>query len=483
MASPPDHDQPQALDLIDPDDWTADQDAVRRARAERRRAREAARSGRGDAHDGAAIHAPADPAPVRAAHRRRLGLGRAPAASRAVRAPFAALGLLGGSRSGRILIAAAALLLVATIAGLVALWPGERPERGPSQAFGGAALQGSVTRALEVECEGPVAQRCRAIDVRLDEGRGRGRTSRITLGPVESVPAVGAGDRVRVRATGAPAATKGAERYGFVDVDRRGSILWLAIAFTAIALVFARWRGLLSLAGFALSLLLVTKFLVPAILAGSSPLLVAVVGSLAVMFVTLGLTYGVAPASLAAALGIAASLGLAAVLAHVWVGLAHLDGRGSELSTVLSQQNASLSLQGVVLAGMVIGALGVLADTGVTQASAVMALRRANPSLGAGAVYREAFAVGRDHLTATIHTLVLAYVGASLPLILILSSAHVATGDALNAQALAEPIVATLVGSIALLASVPLTTGLAALLASRIPADSLAGGHEHHHHH
>jgi len=226
----------------------------------------------------------------------------------------------------------------------------------------------------------------------------------------------------------------------------------------------------------------VTRFLVPAILAGSPPLAVALVGSLAVMFVTLALTYGVGPASLAAALGIGATLALAAALARVWVGVAHLDGRSNELSVLLQQQNARLSLQGVVLAGMVIGALGVLADTGVTQASAVMALRRANPALPARAVYREAFAVGRDHLTATIHTLVLAYVGASLPLILILSSTNVATADALNVQDVAEPIVATLVGSIALLASVPLTTSLAALLAARLPADALPDSHHTHAH-
>jgi uncharacterized membrane protein len=102
----------------------------------------------------------------------------------------------------------------------------------------------------------------------------------------------------------------------------------------------------------------------------------------------------------------------------------------------------------------------VLADAGVTQASAVMALRRANPRVSPARVYREAFAVGRDHLTATIHTLVLAYVGASLPLMLILSSANVSASDALNVQHVVEPIVGTLVGSIALLASVPLTTGI-----------------------
>jgi len=381
-----------------------------------------------------------------------------------------------------VLLGAAALLLAATLVGLVALWPGARPDRGPSQAFGGATLPAKVVRALDVRCPGPVAQRCRAIDVRPGAGADRGRMTRISLGPVGSVPALGGGDAVRVQATGAPVGTPGAERYAFADVDRHGALLWLTLAFAALVVALARWRGVLALVGFALSLLLVTRFLVPAILAGSPPLLVALVGSLAVMFATLGLTYGIAPASLAAALGIGATLGLAALLAHAWVAVAHLDGRGSEISVLLREQNTGLSLQGVVLAGMVVGALGVLADTGVTQASAVMALRRTNPELGAGAVYREAFAVGRDHLTATIHTLVLAYVGASLPLMLILSSANVPTADALNVQDVAEPIVATLVGSIALLASVPLTTGLAALLVARVPPAALAGGgHAHHH--
>jgi uncharacterized membrane protein len=431
--------------LIAPADWTAEDDAAAHARTERRRAR---------------------------------AESRRPARS-------SALAALGATRSGRLLLGAATLLLLATVVGLVALWPGARPDHGPSQALGGATLPATVARTIDLRCPGPVAQRCRAIDVRLGRGAGadRGRTTRITLGPVGSVVDVGRGDGVRVQRTGAPAGTEGTERYAFADVDRHGALLWLTLAFAALVIVLARWRGLLALVGFALSLLLVTRFLVPAILDGSPPLLVALVGSLAVMFVTLGLTYGAAPASLAAALGIGATLGLAALLAHAWVGIAHLDGRGSEISVLLREQNAGLSLQGVVLAGMVVGALGVLADTGVTQASAVMALRRANPELGARVVYREAFAVGRDHLTATIHTLVLAYVGASLPLILILSSANVTTGDALNVQDVAEPIVATLVGSIALLASVPLTTGLAALLVARVPPAALAGGHDHAHYH
>jgi len=456
-------------DWIGPEAATVELESEAEARAARRRARDAVRAGQ--------------------EHRAVQSGGRRPALARVRRGGAAraggrghALRELRSTLSGRLLVGAAAALLAMTIIGLVVLWPGERPRHGPSQALGGPTLPATVVSAGEVGCPGPVAQRCRAIVVRLGAGADRGRKTRITLGPVGTVPAVGRRAAIRVQPTGAPAGTPDAERYAFADVDRHAPLLWLTLAFAVLVVVLARWRGLLALIGFAASVLLVTQFLVPAILAGSPPVLVALVGSLAVMFVTLGLTYGVGAASLAAALGIGVTLALAAALAHVWVAAAHLDGRSNELSVLLQQQNAGLSLKGVVLAGMVIGALGVLADTGVTQASAVMALRRANPALPVRAVYREAFTVGRDHLTATIHTLVLAYVGASLPLMLILSSANVATADAFNIQDVAEPIVATLVGSIALVASVPLTTGLAALLAAGVAPRALAAGaHDHAH--
>jgi uncharacterized membrane protein len=243
-----------------------------------------------------------------------------------------------------------------------------------------------------------------------------------------------------------------------------------------------RWRGVLALVGLGLSLLLVTRFIVPAIAEGSSPLLVALVGSLAVMFVTVGLTYGFSPQSAAAILAIAGSLLFAAVVGTIAVHAARLDGQSSEYSTVLSQANARISLQGIVLGGLVIASLGVLADMAVTQASAVMALRRANPGLSPRALFSSGFGVGRDHLVATTHTLVLVYVGATLPLLLVLHSVGVGFTDALNAQDVAEPVVATLVGAMALLISVPLTTALATLLVSRIPAEALPDAHHGHAH-
>jgi uncharacterized membrane protein len=198
--------------------------------------------------------------------------------------------------------------------------------------------------------------------------------------------------------------------------------------------------------------------------------------------VTVGLTNGVGAQSLAAVLGITATLVLACAMAALGADLAHLDGKTDDVTLALGAQDAHLSLRGIVLAGMLVGALGVLADTAVTQASAVMALRRADPRLSARRLYREASVVGRDHLSATIHTLVLAYAGAALPLLLVMRQAQLPAADALDSQAIAEPIVATLVGCVALIAAVPLTTGLAAALVARVPAAALpAGGHGHAH--
>ena len=157
-------------------------------------------------------------------------------------------------------------------------------------------------------------------------------------------------------------------------------------------------------------------------------------------------------------------------------------GAGGEYFQLLSQANVEgVSLRGIILAGMVIGALGVLTDTAVTQASAVMALRRANPSLGVRGLFREGFTVGRDHLAATIHTLVMAYVGTLLPLLLVLEAADVGVTDALNGQLLAEPLVATIIGATALMASVPLTTFLTAVLAVRVPPAAIPEAHSHAH--
>jgi uncharacterized membrane protein len=271
--------------------------------------------------------------------------------------------------------------------------------------------------------------------------------------------------------------------YTLVDFERGTPMLVLAAIFVLAVLLFARLRGAMSLLGLGVSLAVVLVFVVPAILDGEPPLAVAVVGALAVALVTIPLAHGGGPKSLAAVLGTAGSLLLTALLASIFTEAAHLTGFSSEEATFLQVSGADLSLDGLLLAGMVIGALGVLDDVTVSQASTVLALRSAAPELGFRDLFGRAMRVGRDHVSATVNTLVLAYAGASLPVLLVFSSADLGLGDALGLEVVAKEVVATLVGSIGLIAAVPLTTALAALLAVREAPERLAGAGEHGHAH
>jgi len=297
---------------------------------------------------------------------------------------------------------------------------------------------------------------------------------------------VDVGDRLRVYENqlpeGAVIGGVRVDRYALADFERRSSLLWLTAAFAVLVVAAGRWRGLRALFGLAGSLAIVVLFVVPAILDGQSPLTVAFVGALAIMLVTIPLAHGLGPKTLAAMLGTAASLILTLTLANVFTGLTHLTGPSSDEALFLRATSRDISIRGLLLAGMVIGALGVLDDLTVSQSSTVMALRRANPRLGFGELFRSALAVGHDHIAATVNTLVLAYAGASLPVLLIFSISDTSFADAVNNEAVAEEIVATLVGSIGLIAAVPVTTALAALLAVRLDAGALTDEHGAHAH-
>jgi uncharacterized membrane protein len=377
----------------------------------------------------------------------------------------------------------AAALAVATVIGLVLLWPGH-VESQVAQGIAVESHKAKVDRVEERFCAGFQTQRCQLVEATIESGPETGKRIDLQLSSGGLDPDVDPGDEIRVAKApkppaGAPAVA--GTGYTLYDFERRGPMLILAAVFVLVVLVFARWRGALSLAGLAVSLALVLVFVVPAILDGKPPLLVAVTGSMAVALTTIPLAHGWGPKSLAALLGTAASLILTALLALLFTNLTHLTGLSSEEAVFLQIGNADVSLQGLLLAGIVIGALGVLDDVTISQASTVLALRRANPGLGLRRLFGLAMDVGRDHVSATVNTLVLAYVGAALPILLLFSAADLSVGDAVNLEVVAKEIVATLVGSIGLIAAVPITTGLAALLAlsvapGRLPADE---GHAH----
>jgi uncharacterized membrane protein len=379
-------------------------------------------------------------------------------------------------RSFELLVGAIA---VGTVAGLIALWPGD-VDAPVSEGLAADTERAEVDSVTYEACPPPQTGECGEAEISLETGPDSGETASLIVGGTGVEPELDPGDAIRVArseplpsepssAQGSQPAPVGSE-YTLVDFERRAPMLWLALVFAALVVVFGRLRGALSLLGLAISLAVILVFIVPAILDGSAPLAVAIVGALAVMLATVSLAHGWNPKSLAAMIGTAISLALVAVLALAFTNLAHLTGLSSEEATILLQGGADVSLEGLLLAGIVIAALGVLDDVTVSQASTVLALRAANPALGGRQLFGRALSVGRDHVSATVNTLVLAYVGASLPVLLIFSSGEIGLIDAINTELIATEVVGTLVGSIGLIAAVPVTTALAALLAPDLPA-------------
>jgi uncharacterized membrane protein len=320
--------------------------------------------------------------------------------------------------------------------------------------------------------------------LRLLSGPARGRRVSLRFGDAGGDVHLALGDRVLLYRNPAPPASVRSrvhvDPYAFADFQRGRPLLYLALVFAVIVVAAGRLQGLRALVGLTASLAVIVLFIVPAIADGRPPLQVAAVGGLGVMLLTIPLVHGAGAKSLAACLGTATALLLTLGLADVFTRLAHLSGLTSDEAVYLQSTN-QISVRGLLLAGIVIGSLGVLADTTVTQASTVMALRSANPTLGFRELVVHATSVGRDHVAATVNTLVLAYAGAALPILLVFSIGGTSFASAVNSEAVAETIVATLIGSIGLIAAVPTTTALASLLALRLPERQLRAAQAHAH--
>ena len=276
----------------------------------------------------------------------------------------------------------------------------------------------------------------------------------------------------------------------FVDYVRTTPILWLTAIFAIAIILISTWKGLRALLSMAFSLYIIIGYIIPHILIGEDPLRVSIIGSIILLAVSLYLTYGWTLKTHAAVISMALVLLLTGALSGLFVVFAKLNGTGDENVMFLMQlMDTPINLRGLLLGGMLIGALGVLDDLVTTQASAVFELHHANQSLGFRGLYNSAMRIGQDHVAATVNTLVLAYAGASLPMLLMFSLGHGDYGYLINFSFIAEEIVRTLVGSLGLVAAVPLTTVIAIFLAQR--AESLGrweqllgpegGGEEHHH--
>ena len=240
----------------------------------------------------------------------------------------------------------------------------------------------------------------------------------------------------------------------------------VAAAFAAAVIIIGGLRGARSLIALALTLAVVVKLVVPLLLRGVDPILLAVGGGALVSLATLLLTEGPGRVTLSALLGTLAALGVTALLAALFTAAAEftaLQGN-EEIAFLIPLVGDRIDLQGILLAATVFGALGVLDDVTVTQATTVDQLHRARPEADRRGVVRRAMHVGRAHIAATVNTLVLAYLGASLPLLLLFALSGQAPLIVLNGEVVAVEVIRALVGSIGIVAAVPLTTIVAAML-------------------
>lgn len=258
----------------------------------------------------------------------------------------------------------------------------------------------------------------------------------------------------------------------FADFVRTTPLLWLFAIFSLSILLISRWKGLGALISMLFSLVVIINYIIPHILNGEDPVVVSIIGSVILLGASLYLTYGWNLKTHASVVSMMFVLLLTGALSAIFLLFAKLDGTGDESSMYLMQiLQTSINLRGLLLGGYIIGALGVLDDLVTTQSSAVFELHHANPNFGFRALYNSAMRIGQDHVAATVNTLVLAYAGASLAMLLLFSLARGNYAYLVNFSFIAEEIVRTLVGSLGLIAAVPLTTVIAILFAFR--AESL----------
>lgn len=407
------------------------------------------------------------------------------------------------SKHLRKVIAAVLIPFAAAVAvGLVVLWPGSAPahER-TGVGFDRQTQQATVTRIDQVDCKsvnassgsatadgsaagGSSSQQrtpgeCKKATVRIDTGKDKGRTFTEIVQPDQSRQ-LHQSEKVVVAYE--PSAPKDLQ-YSVTDANRKLPLALLSVIFAVVVVVIGRMRGVMALVALAISFLILNFFILPAILEGSNPLLVAVVGSSAIMLIALYMCHGLSARTSVAVVGTLLSLILIGLLGSVFIDWAFLTGNTDDSTGLIHGLYPSIDMSGLLLAGVIIGSLGVLDDVTVTQTSAVWELHEANPTMGRRGLYRAGIRIGRDHIASVVNTLVLAYAGAALPLLLLFSIAQSSVDTVANSELVAEEIVRTLVGSIGLVAAVPVTTALAALVVAAdrsggaaVPAQPAAGG-------
>jgi uncharacterized membrane protein len=362
---------------------------------------------------------------------------------------------------------------LATVIGLVALWPSGEPSRAQQAAETfqppGTSYPDATVQSLETyDCSDGSASgqqlTCGTAVVEVTDGDGEGDFVSVDLPPEVVGTGVQAGDGLVL--TRAVDGGSGDPSYSFSDFQRTTPIVVLALVFVVVVGLVARLRGLAALVGLGFAFFVLLQFILPGILGSGSPTLVTLVGSSAIMFVVLYLAHGFTTRTTTALIGTLFGLVLVAVMGAVAVAAAKLTGFSSETTVQLGTYDPTLDFSGLVLAGLTVAALGILGDVTITQASAIWQLHEVDPTMTARQLITRGMQVGRDHIASTVYTIVFAYAGAALPLLLLIEIYDRPIGVVLTGTEIGEEVIRTLVGAIALVLAVPVTTAVGAFFAT-----------------
>lgn len=365
-------------------------------------------------------------------------------------------------------VAVVAPFVVVTLVALALLWPGAVERETPDVAGAGQA-GGTVVAVDREECPEPLpddVNGCGSATVEVDEVDGApvevGARVETTLPNGTGAARIEVGHSVVLLHMSTP----DGGTFSIVD-HRRATGMWiLAAAFVLAVVAFGRWRGVRSLLGLGVTFLVLLYFVVPGILEGSSPVAMALAGSAAIVLSVMYLTHGLTLSTTVALVGTLVSLALTGLLAWIAVAGLHLTGVTDDVSTTVGM-DLGVDMGGLLLAGIMVGSLGVLDDVTVTQSETVTELARANPAYRAVDLYRAGGRVGRAHIASVINTIILAYAGSTLPLLVLIVANNPTLGAVVTDQVLAQEIVRSGVATLGLIAAVPVTTALAALVAAR----------------
>ena len=376
-------------------------------------------------------------------------------------------------RAAWVLAAILVPLGLVTAVAMALLWPsGDRGDLRLSNPYAlaqGVTLEtGTVQSVTASGCLGnqPDSQ-CTVALTQPDAG---GSAVRVAVNPdVVVSKGIKAGDKVRylnlskIQAgqsqAGPPSA--GPPSYVFVDFVRTVPLLLLAALYAVVVVAVARWRGLRALLGLVGAYGVLAIFVLPGLVEGKPPLLLALVGSTVIMMGVLYFAHGVSARTSTALLGTIFGLGVTALLAWWATDAGNLTGVGAHDAASLVNMGGRLSISGIILCGLVIASLGALNDVTITQASAVWELYELAPETPARILFASALRIGRDHIASTVYTIAFAYAGASLPALLLVMLYDRPLLEALTGSELAEEVVRTLVGSIGLVLAIPITTAVA----------------------